>query len=516
MVCPIGEVKDDEYGLKYHDTKSSESSNNKTNDDYNDNHGSTKDQKTKKDNSSSNNDNKKKVYIHSRNQSWLASFDDYYQKNKNLGSWNAILISFVASMGLVRELSLQKHLTSPPHIFSQDGNKQMPEYFDRNICPSLFIGTRSKLASTAAYILPHHHEHTKVIYETINTLSWGGSCVLEWHLPQFYHRIYNSSTEEKSIRRVIEGNISTPIVLLLHGINNSASFGYMKRLAQTITDKLQWIAIAMNFRGCSSKNKLTTPRGYNAGYTGDLRMVFQILKSRSSSHFFCVGHSLGANLLCKYLGEEGSSSILTGAASLANPLKIHSNNVPFPYNFLIGWGIQKYIRQNYHSFSSMDRTFTRTLHSALDPTKTIGQIDQFLAPHLLRNTKETTELGFADAEEYWKDASSIRFISEIQTPILLLVSQDDDLINTSMHQYLHHCVSTNPNITVVQTRCGGHLGWQESCPSGESSLQSWSDMAIIEYFQHLYLQQPQTEYHETFSQRDNDKGTTAPQIKSKL
>ena len=512
MVCPIGEVKDDEYGLKYHDTKSSESSNNNHND-KNDKNESTKDKKTKTDSSSK---KKKKVYINSTNQSWLSSFDEYYQKNKNLGSWNAILISFVASLGLARELSLQKHLTSPPQIFSQDGNKQLPEYFDRNICPSLFIGTRSKLASTAAYIMPHHHEHTKIIYETINNLSWGGSCVLEWHLPQFYHRIYNSSTEEKSIQRVIEGNISTPIVLLLHGINNSASFGYMKRLAENITDKLQWIAIAMNFRGSSSKNKLTTPRGYNAAYTGDLRMVLQILKSRSSSQLFCVGHSLGANLLCKYLGEEGPSCILTGAASLANPLKIHSENVPFPYNFLLGWGIQKYIRQNYRSFSSMDQTFTKTLHSALNPTKTIAQIDQFMAPHFLRNTKETTEVGFADAEEYWKDASSIRYMSEIQTPTLLLVSQDDDLINTSMHQYLHHCVSTNPNITVVETRCGGHLGWQESCPSSKNSIQSWSDMAIIEYFQNLYLRQQHTEYQEKSSNTNTDKDHMAPQIRSKL
>ena len=42
---------------------------------------------------------------------------------------------------------------------------------------------------------------------------------------------------------------------------------------------------------------------------------------------------------------------------------------------------------------------------------------------------------------------------------------------------------------MVKTRCGGHLGWQESPPKGSSSSNkgfgSWSDVAVADFIEAL-------------------------------
>ena len=81
----------------------------------------------------------------------------------------------------------------------------------------------------------------------------------------------------------------------------------------------------MNFRGCGEV-KLATPRCYNGGYTGDLRGVAKYLSSRlaPNTKMFIVGNSLSANIVTKYLGEEGQSGTtlpcIAGGAALGNPL----------------------------------------------------------------------------------------------------------------------------------------------------------------------------------------------------
>ena len=57
-------------------------------------------------------------------------------------------------------------------------------------------------------------------------------------------------------------------------------------------------------------NSLVTPFMYSAGYTADLRRTIQHIKQNTSLPIFCVGYSLGSNVLAKYLGEEGESCVV--------------------------------------------------------------------------------------------------------------------------------------------------------------------------------------------------------------
>jgi predicted alpha/beta-fold hydrolase len=282
------------------------------------------------------------------------------------------------------------------------------------------------------------------------------------------------STIERIRRIILNGPMSRPVVIILHGINNDASFGYMRNLQRSYVER-GWVATCMNFRGCGGI-KMTTPRGYNGAYTGDLRSVVQQISSRlmtttktyvtRSPRIFLVGNSLGANILTKYLGEEGAAgtlpSCVAGAASLGNPLVIHSGLVRFPFNVLMGLGVKKIYVENWKEMTSMKDFYSKHCFRKMMAAPTIAAFDDAMAPCFVRNDSSYPfgfKVGYNDGESYWFDASSYRYLSHINIPFLNLTARDDFLVSKPSRNKLGFCIS-NPNVMVVETRCGGHLGWQ--------------------------------------------------------
>ena len=117
--------------------------------------------------------------------------------------------------------------------------------------------------------------------------------------------------------------------------------------------------------------------------------------------------------------------------------------------------------------------------------KTIGQIDDSMAPYMVRNDSQhpfNTRIGFKDGEDYWHDSSSNRYIQHVTVPLMILSSQDDFLVADPALRSMAHCLC-NPLILVVKTRCGGHLGWHEAPPSGSFGIgKSWADTAVSDFF----------------------------------
>lgn len=421
------------------------------------------------------------------------------------------LFSSISSALFYNEIRLQRRLTCPPVVYCQKtpmmqkirklvshdpkGTKHPKQSFlTRDIKPSLFIGTRGTVASMAAYLLHgiSHDQHYS--FREIMTMTDGATVAIDWLLP---YPKYTSSIDlrisEKQLKaNILYGPIDLPVVMILHGINNDTGFGYMKSLMNSVADR-GWIACGMNFRGCGGQ-KLSTPRGYNAAYTGDLRTVIQKIETRLKKNagectpIFLVGNSLGANLITKYLGEEGFSGTLPkcikGGISLGNPLRINSGNVKFPFNVLLGAGVKRTVLQSWKAFRDMSSClhFGKAIRQVM-LSKTIGELDDAFAPYLIRNDPQhpfTTRVGYTNGEDYWRDASSNRYIQHVTVPLLILSALDDFLVVNPALQSLSRCLE-NPNVLVVKTKCGGHLGWQEAPAEGYGIGKSWANDATCDF-----------------------------------
>jgi predicted alpha/beta-fold hydrolase len=437
----------------------------------------------------------------------------------------AVLASAISSACLGYEVNLQKSLTAPPTVYGQIADETMMGVFKRltaspgaifcrNIQPTLFVGTRGVVSSTAAYLVLGPAEEEFINFREVLTMSHDGAKIaLDWELPP-------SKKPEAEKIAALKGPLMKHVVVILHGINNHARFGYMKALMRACT-KRGWAAVGMNFRGCGGV-ELATPRGYNGAYTGDLRAIIHTLDGRMTKghYIFVVGNSLGANLITKYLGECGSDGSLpervAGGISLGNPLHLHGRHIMFPWGHILSLGARKTVLEHFRTFRKMKSTFYQDCIKKALLAPTLGDFDEAMAPIFIRNNAVSPfepVIGYKDAEEYWTDASSYRYIRHVSVPFLLLSSEDDFLVKTSSTRKLHYCLG-NPNVIVVNTRCGGHLGWHESSPDGANNIfgfgTSWADTATADFIDAIL------QGKEKIEKKGGEKMITAHQFKSRL
>jgi predicted alpha/beta-fold hydrolase len=508
----------------------------------------------------------------------------------------ALLALSAASLGVQYELRVQEELTAPPIVFCQNskgsvlnermdriyrklshndgGNagqrqdleRQRPKsgsgqgssdngegIFTRKVTPSLFIGTRGVISSAAAYAFPDVNssgkDTTRRVREVMTMGADGAMLVLDWEIP-LSSPDNNDALTLTTMDVTKPGSIDRPVVLILHGMNNDSTFGYVRSMMRTATER-GWIAVCMNLRGQDGLHQLknNTPRGYNAGYTGDLRGVVQQLEYRlkrsdgprrnddidphhcgyAGGPIFLLGYSLGANIVTKYLGEESLHGTLPecigGGAAMGNPLHIHSGTIHFPWNVLLAAGIKRSLLQNFQAFRGHhDPGFQRCLRKAC-LSSTIGKLDDTVAPYLIRNDNKppyAPRIGFEDGEEYWWDSSSHRYVAHVTVPLLQISAQDDFLVFGQFARKLNHCLE-NPNVVVVKTRCGGHLGWQESPPPSKDGKRtgmlggsgSWSDVAVADFIEAL-LQVREEDRNKSAGERNAFGEASPPKVLSKL
>lgn len=423
--------------------------------------------------------------------------------------WMALSCATMATI-LAYEIRLQRSLTKPPTTFTQlpsgsfvekiyqeltesHGNRNPSKILSRKIQPSLFVGTRGMISSTAAYLGrgPIARQNYLRFREIMTMSQDQARLAIDWEVQR--EKGENNQpmqpNEIKAMKKnVLDGPIRKPVVLILHGINNDSSFGYMKSLSRSFCNR-GYISASMNFRGCGHI-KFATPRGYNAAYTGDLRCIVYKISARLEKgvSLFIVGNSLGANIMTKYLGEEGMSgtlpSCVSGGASLGNPLLIDSKVVKFPFNILMALGVKKIFLENYKQINGLKDTRSQEIIKQGFLAPTISKFDDAIAPCMIRNNPYfpfETKIGYENGEAYWFDACSYRYIRHITVPFLNITAQDDFLVSQGSRNKLGYCLA-NPNVMVVETRCGGHLGWQEAPPKSAFGATSWADTAASDFF----------------------------------
>lgn len=458
---------------------------------------------------------------------------------------------------------------TPSSDTQHDSERNGGGILSRTITPSLIIGTRGIMSSVAAYALGDRaasleNSGVKRVREVMRMGADGASIVLDWEIPITSSHSFSDSSNERHAKQPFSVTtpdcIDRPVILLLHGMNNDSSFGYIRSMMRTATER-GWIAVCMNLRGQDGEHQVknNTPRGYNAGYTGDLRGVVQQIQHRLKRRtvvktqriqysdneegddmlyvggpIFLLGYSLGANIITKYLGEESLHGTLPkcigGGAAMGNPLHINSGTIHFPWNMLLGAGVKKSILQNFHTYKRHhDPGFQACFKKALLST-TIGKLDDSVAPYILRNDSHppyTPRVGFKNGDEYWWDSSSHRYVAHVSVPLLKISAQDDFLVFGQFVKKINHCME-NPNVIVVKTRCGGHLGWQESPPPSKdgkrtfSSLLrasgSWSDVAVADFIEAILQLREEDERRRARSERSDtvEQLQHPPRMMSKL
>lgn len=250
---------------------------------------------------------------------------------------------------------------------------------------------------------------------------------------------------------------SSKLVIIAHGLESNSNETYVKGMVKSF-NKRKWDSVVMNFRGCSGEANLL-PRSYHSGATEDLTCVIDYLKAHKNyAEIVLVGFSLGANLILKYLGESGHSiaSSIQAAVAVSAPCCLKGSSTK----------LSKRSNQIY-----MQRFVTLLKEKMKQKAKTFPGLVNYRDFRSVRSFQEFDDLytapfhGFRNAEDYWEQCSSKKYVESIKIPTLLINSLDDPFLNEECFPF--KAAALNKNFQLETPAYGGHVGFVSLKNKGE-------------------------------------------------
>ncbi|MGH6800208.1 MAG: alpha/beta fold hydrolase, partial [Methylocella sp.] len=116
-------------------------------------------------------------------------------------------------------------------------------------------------------------------------------------------------------------SIPRPLVVLVHGLaGTEASRSVVASMRHLYSQG--WPVLRLNLRG-ALPSLPTAPGHYHAGRTGDLADALRGLPADLSRYgIVLLGHSLGGNLVLKFMGEGGHGLPVLAAAVVSTPIDL--------------------------------------------------------------------------------------------------------------------------------------------------------------------------------------------------
>ncbi|KAH9934794.1 AB-hydrolase YheT [Fomitopsis serialis] len=279
----------------------------------------------------------------------------------------------------------------------------------------------------------------------------------------------------------------TPIVVALHGLTGGSHESYVRAiLAPACTPVEQgglgYRGIVVNFRGCAGV-PLTTPQMYSAGHTDDIRVaVMHIANRYPKARLLGIGFSLGANVLTRYLAEEGTQSRLAAGCVVACPWDCSKNAAGLEHQWLHRTVYGKAMAQNLRRLLGRhaneiakfpEHPLAKTLPEVLsNKPMSLTQFDAIVTRVV---GGSSPPFPFPSAWDYYVWASSHEVLPNIRVPFLALNAEDDPVV-----QVLPVEAGGNPYVVFAVTEKGGHLGWFETVQS-TGEVRRWVSRPIVQW-----------------------------------
>lgn len=252
---------------------------------------------------------------------------------------------------------------------------------------------------------------------------------------------------------------SIPLLIIIHGLAGGSFEPYILDLLSSLTRQTSgnslrnWKACVLISRGCSG-HKPTSKLFYSPASTYDLRQFITWLsRTFPNRPLYAIGFSLGANILTKYLGEQGTLCPLRAAISISNPFDLYTGNILLRRS-LIG---RVYLRA---LGSSLKTLFLKHVSQfSLNKDINIDEVHKARYLHEFDKAVQLQMWGYSSVGSYYRGTSSVDSLLDIRIPYFAICSEDDpiaviDAVPKEDFQASEYAV-------LCTTERGGHLGWFE-------------------------------------------------------
>ncbi|KAF3331968.1 embryogenesis-associated protein EMB8 [Carex littledalei] len=308
---------------------------------------------------------------------------------------------------------------------------------------------------------PPSFKYNRQIYRTRD----GGTIALDWLL---FSDVAGGSSQ---VPTGISKEDSAPLMVMVPGLTSDSASPYVKHMVYKMA-KNGWNVVVGNHRGLGGMS-ITSDCFYNAGWTEDTRELINYLhKEYPNAPMYAVGTSIGANILVKYLGEEGENTPLAGAAAVCSPWDlvvcdrfIHRKLAQRLYGRALTIGLQGYAELHQHVLSRLANW------EGIIKSRSVRDFDN----HATRIVAK-----YETVDTYYRRCSSVSYVANVSVP-LLCISAIDDPVCTSEAIPWDEC-RANKKIVLATTTHGGHLGFFQ----GLTAKRLWWVGAVYEFLSVLH------------------------------
>lgn len=250
-------------------------------------------------------------------------------------------------------------------------------------------------------------------------------------------------------------SVSDSIALILHGLGGCSRSPYVLSLQRLLADH-SLSSVAMNFRGCSGEhNRLA--RAYHSGVSEDLEAVYQHLSQQyPDRRFVCIGSSLGANVLLKWLSENPGREQLGAAVAVSTPFDLAACSLAVQQGLSRVYGHYFVQRLRASLLDKKRHLSAQNSHREAEILEALGPLDDIRTLWEFDDRVTAPLHGFASAGSYYARCSSGPLLGKISTPTLLVQSLNDPMIPAST---LPDTRALPDNIVLQLTDSGGHVGF---------------------------------------------------------
>lgn len=172
----------------------------------------------------------------------------------------------------------------------------------------------------------------------------------------------------------------------------------------------------------------------------ELQLVIQFIqKTFVGVDIHAIGASAGSALLIRYLGKFNTSKAIKSAV-LVSP----------GYHFIRSFESMSGFSKAY-LINKLKYTVRRIYKEQVDHIRTFDDWIEF----------QSKMLGYKTKEDYIRESDPVYYLDKINVPALFLSSLDDGIFNGDITQEFLELPRSNPNVSIVVTKQGGHAMFED-------------------------------------------------------
>lgn len=260
-----------------------------------------------------------------------------------------------------------------------------------------------------------------------------------------------------SVARVDPVRADAPTLAILHGLEGGLHSTYVCGLIGEARAR-GWGAAALIWRTCDGRVPVA-PRMYHSGETGDADFFLRrVVSERPGAPLHVIGVSLGANVLCKWLGEQGGAvpPQLQRAVAVSTPFDLAEGSLYLARGFSRVYTAHFVRKLREKALRALERHRSLPVDTELlNRARTFWEFDEAVTAPVH---------GFAGADDYYRRASSLPLLANVRVPTLLFSAVDDPFLPPSVLDRVREVARANPALAVDFTPRGGHVGWVSGAP----------------------------------------------------